>query len=92
MKSLFIITHDENDTPVIYRTPATDELLAKLSKKGSEWGEYTGFEDSTDLALPLSIGTPITKFTAIVGDVPLDKVSEAEFLETMGADGIDAFY
>ena len=91
MKNLFIITHDANDKPVIYRTPATDELLAKLDKS-REFNEYTGFEDSTDLALPLTIGTDIAAFTKVAGDVPLDTVPEAEFLKTMGASGIDSFY
>jgi hypothetical protein len=92
MKALFVITHDDNDKPVIHRTPATDDLLAKLSKKGGQFGNYSGFEDSKDLALALSIGTPLSAFTEIAGNVPLDQVPEAEFLETMGADGIDMFY
>lgn len=91
MKSLFIIAYD-NDNAVIYRTPASDELLAKLSKKGGQFGNASSFEDSNDLALALTMGTPITAFTQVAGDVPLDQVSEAEFLETMGADGLDMFY
>ena len=90
MKSLFIISYD-NDNAVIYRTPATDELLAKLDKS-RDFNEYTGFESSTDLVLPLTMGTAISAFTQVAGDVPLDKVPEAEFLETMGADGLDMFY
>ena len=91
MKSLFIIAYD-NENAVIHRTPATDELLAKLSKKGGQFGNYSAFEDSKDLALALSMGTPISAFTDVAGNVPLDQVPEAEFLETMGADGIDVFY
>jgi hypothetical protein len=91
MKALFIISYD-NDNAIIYRTPATDELLGKLSKKGGEFGDYSTFESSTDLALALSMGTPISAFTQVAGEVPLDTVSEAEFLEAMGADGLDMFY
>jgi hypothetical protein len=42
--------------------------------------------------LPLTIGTPLSAFTEIAGDVPLESVAEQDFLETIGADGIDMFY
>ena len=90
-QSLFVIVQEQNE-PVVYKTPATNELLDKLSAAGSQLSNYSAWEDSKDLFLALSNDTPLAVFTRAAGTVPLEKVTVDDFLKTMGADGLDCFF